>query len=63
MTDYPDGIDENAFSPILQLATALHEMFNALMSSGFSENQALYITSKMVIREDDFDDMTDDTDR
>jgi len=38
-------------------------MFNALISTGFTENQALYITSKMIIREDDFDDITDDTDR
>jgi hypothetical protein len=63
MSEFPEGVDENAFTPIIQLATALHEMFNALMSTGFTENQALYITSKMIIREDDFDDITDDTDR
>lgn len=63
MDDFSEGIDESAFSPIIQLATALHEMYLALTASGFTENQALYIASKMVIREDDFDNMTDDTDR
>jgi hypothetical protein len=63
MDDFSEGIDESAFSPIIQLATALHEMYLALTSSGFTENQALYIASKMIIREDDFDNMTDDTDR
>ena len=58
-----EDIDESAFSPIIQLATALHEMYLALIASGFTENQALYITSKMIIREDDFDNITDDTDR
>jgi hypothetical protein len=38
-------------------------MFTSLVASGFTENQALYITSKMIVREDDFDDITDDTDR
>jgi len=61
MTDFRVG--DNSFSPLAQLATALHEMFISLMSAGFTENQALYITSKMVVREDDFDDITDDTDR
>jgi len=63
MSDLPENIDESAFSPIIQLATALHEMYLALTTSGFTENQALYITSKMVIREDDFDNITNDTDR
>jgi len=55
--------DESAFSPLVQLATALHEMYLALVQSGFSDNQALYLTSKMVVREDDFDNITDDTDK
>lgn len=63
MAEFPEGMGEDAFSPMVQLATALHEMFVSLMNAGFTENQALYITSKMVIREDDFDDIKDDTDR
>lgn len=54
---------DSPLSPLAQLATALHEMFTSLMAAGFTENQALYITSKMIVREDDFDDITDDTDR
>lgn len=60
---FRDASGNDAFSPLVQLATILHEMFTSLMASGFTENQALYITSKMVIREDDFDNITDDTDR
>jgi len=63
MTEFSENMGEDSFSPMVQLATALHEMFVSLMSSGFTENQALYITSKMVIREDDFDNIIDDTDR
>lgn len=64
MTEYyRDANGNDSFSPLVQLATILHEMFTSLMASGFTENQALYITSKMVIREDDFDNITDDTDR
>lgn len=63
MSEFPEGFDENSFTPIIQMATALHEMYNALREVGFTENQALYITSKMIIREDDFDNITDDTDR
>lgn len=63
MADFNEGIEPNTFTPMFQLATALHEMFNSFKASGFTENQALYLTSKMVIREDDFDNITDDTDR
>jgi hypothetical protein len=63
MSEFPEGLDENSFTPMIQMATALHEMFIALRNAGFTENQALYITSKMVIREDDFDNIVDDTDR
>ena len=64
MDEYFGSADgKDSFSPLAQLATILHEMFTALMGSGFTENQALYITSKMIIREDDFDNITDDTDR
>lgn len=64
MTEYyRDANGDDSFSPLAQLATILHEMFTSLMRSGFTENQALYITSKMIIREDDFDNITDDTDR
>jgi hypothetical protein len=60
---FRDANGNDSFSPLAQLATVLHEMFTSLMASGFTENQALYITSKMIIREDDFDNITDDTDR
>lgn len=64
MSEYIGSTDgKDSFSPLVQLATILHEMFTSLMASGFTENQALYITSKMIIREDDFDNITDDTDR
>jgi len=64
MSDFfGDAYGKDSFSPLAQLATILHEMFISLMASGFTENQALYITSKMIIREDDFDNITDDTDR
>lgn len=61
MNEFTEGFE--SFSPMVQLATALHEMFVSLLNAGFTENQALYITSKMVVREDDFDNITDDTDR
>ncbi len=63
MAEFDMNFGDGSFSPLAQLATALHEMFNSLMGAGFTENQALYLTSKMIIREDDFDDITDDTDR
>lgn len=63
MAGFDINFGDGSFSPLAQLATALHEMFNSLMGAGFTENQALYLTSKMIIREDDFDDITDDTDR
>jgi hypothetical protein len=63
MSEFNMNFGDGSFSPLAQLATALHEMFNSLMRAGFTENQALYLTSKMIIREDDFDDITDDTDR
>ncbi len=63
MTEFHINMGDSSFSPLAQLATALHEMFVSLMQAGFTENQALYITSKMIVREDDFDDITDDTDR
>jgi hypothetical protein len=63
MSNFPEGFDDNSFTPLFQLASALHEMFMALREQGFTENQALYITSKMIIREDDFDNIVDDTDR
>jgi len=63
MAEFDMNLGGSSFSPLAQLATALHEMFISLMEAGFTENQALYLTSKMIIREDDFDDITDDTDR
>jgi len=63
MDNFSKDFDQSAFSPLVQLATALHEMYLALIGSGFTENQALYLTSKMVIREDDFDNITNDTDK
>lgn len=63
MAEFHINMGDSSFSPLAQLATALHEMFTSLMNAGFTENQALYITSKMIVREDDFDDITDDTDR
>lgn len=54
---------ENAQNPfrgltILEQATAqMNELFNSLMDSGFTENQALYLVSRtMVANMDDRDD-------
>lgn len=63
MNDFNEDFGDDSLTPMAQLASALHEMFNSLQSAGFTENQALYLTSKMVVREDDFDNITDDTDR
>jgi len=53
---------ENSFSPLADLAASLHEMFTSLVTAGFSESQALFLTSKMIIRQDGFDIITDEQD-
>jgi hypothetical protein len=41
--------------PLFQLATALHEMYLNLRQAGFTENQALYLTTRMIIKQEDID--------
>ena len=41
--------------PLFQLATALHEMYLNLRQAGFDEKQALYLTTRMIIRQEDID--------
>jgi len=41
--------------PLFQLATALHEMYLNLRQAGFEENQALYLTTRMIVRQQDID--------
>ena len=41
--------------PLFQLATALHEMYLNLRRAGFDEKQALYLTTRMIVRQEDID--------
>jgi len=41
--------------PLFQLATALHQMYINLRRAGFNEQQALYLTGKMIVKEQDID--------
>lgn len=50
-----DNPYENDMGPLFQLATALHQMYLNLRTAGFNEKQALYLTTKMIVRQEDID--------
>lgn len=50
-----ENMFENDMGPLFELATALHQMYLNLRTAGFTENQALYLTSKMIIKHNDID--------
>jgi hypothetical protein len=48
-------IFDDDLGPLYQLATALHQMYINLRRAGFNEEQALYLTSKLIIKHEDSD--------
>lgn len=50
-----DEVFDKDMGPLFQLATALHQMYLNFRQAGFDEKQALYLTSKMVVRQDEID--------
>jgi hypothetical protein len=50
-----ENMFESDMGPLFELATALHQMYLNLRTAGFTENQALYLTSKMIIKQNDID--------
>jgi hypothetical protein len=55
MSDNEFSMYEGDMGPLFELATALHQMYLNLRQAGFNENQALYLTSKMIIKQTDID--------
>jgi len=43
-----DPFDDIRLTPMEQSATGMHEMYLALCKVGFSDDQALFLTAKMV---------------
>jgi hypothetical protein len=54
MDDF-DFMYQDDLGPLYQLATALHQMYINLRKAGFNEQQALYLTSKLVTKAEDSD--------
>jgi hypothetical protein len=54
MDDF-DYMYQDDLGPLYQLATALHQMYINLRKAGFNEQQALYLTSKLVTKAEDSD--------
>lgn len=50
-----DYMYQDDLGPLYQLATALHQMYINLRKAGFNEQQALYLTSKLVTKAEDSD--------
>lgn len=50
MEDFED-VYQDDLGPLFQLATALHQMYINLRKAGFNEQQALFLTSKMIIQQ------------
>jgi hypothetical protein len=48
-------IFDDDLGPLYQLDTALHQMYINLRRAGFNEEQALYLTSKLIIKHEDSD--------
>jgi hypothetical protein len=55
MADEHERMFNQEMGPLFQLATALHEMYLNLRQAGFTENQALYLTTRMIIKQEDID--------
>jgi hypothetical protein len=55
MADEHEQMFNQEMGPLFQLATALHEMYLNLRQAGFTENQALYLTTRMIIKQEDID--------
>lgn len=45
----------DGLSPLVALATQMHEMFKAFIIVGFDERQALYLTAKMIHVQNEFE--------
>ena len=54
MDDFED-VYQDDLGPLFELATALHQMYINLRKAGFNEQQALYLTSKLVIKHEGSD--------
>ena len=54
-----DNPYENDMGPLFQLATALHQMYLNLRTVGFNESQALYLTGKMIVKNEEIDIQTE----
>ena len=54
MDEFAD-FNKEGLTPLFQLATALHQMYINFRQAGFTEQQALYLTSKMIVKHDDID--------
>lgn len=54
MDDF-ENFYQDDLGPLFELATALHQMYINLRRAGFNEQQALYLTSKMVSKAEDSD--------
>lgn len=50
LADLREAIDQITGTPLVQVATRLHEMFLALQAGGFTEDQALRLTVLLVHR-------------
>ena len=50
-----DYMYQDDLGPLYQLATALHQMYINFRKAGFNEQQALYLTSKLVTKAEDSD--------
>ena len=50
MEDFED-VYQDDLGPLFQLATALHQMYINLRKAGFNEQQALFLTSKMIVQQ------------
>lgn len=50
MEDF-ENVYQDDLGPLFQLATALHQMYINLRKAGFNEQQALFLTSKMIVQQ------------